>query len=245
MLLLGEYPWWGLAKSRLPCTTCPVCLCSCLREGLYCHGIKPTAYNQLWSHADSGSGGALALSLQAKTEPGVYSGSPRATLEETWLILVPDDFSYFPTCQIPFLQEAVTWEWRSCVVDSIPVPLSESDLEAHLIINPSRLCLPLSYLRCQVNPFVPTRSSRHTFTHMLPPSSHHLVLHFCLPSPLCDYWEPGVQWKTHTMVPYDFLKLLPHLLSCPSVHSNFKSAAGCWQRWRIPKENCGQATHMP
>jgi hypothetical protein len=104
------------------------------------------------------------------------------------------------------------------VADSVPVPLSGKDLKAHLNINPSgvspasRLCLPFPSLGCQIAPSVPTRNKRHTFTHTLPPRSHCLVLHFCLPSPLCAYWDPGLLWRTCTMVPYDFLKLLPHLL---------------------------------
>jgi hypothetical protein len=41
------------------------------------------------------------------------------------------------------------------LLKSVPVPLSESDLEAHEIAEPSgvhntsRLCLPLPFLRCQ------------------------------------------------------------------------------------------------
>jgi hypothetical protein len=104
------------------------------------------------------------------------------------------------------------------VADSVPVPFNGNDLKAHLIVNPSgvcpdsQLCLPLPYLGCQVTPSVPARSSRHTFTHKLPPWSHCLVLHLCLPSPPCAYWDPGLLWKTCTMVPYDFLKLLLHLV---------------------------------
>jgi hypothetical protein len=58
----------------------------------------------------------------------------------------------FSTCQIPLLPKAVTQEWRFLVTDSVPVPLSGSDLEAHLIINPSgvhpasRPCLPFPVL---------------------------------------------------------------------------------------------------
>jgi hypothetical protein len=43
---------------------------------------------------------------------------------------------------------------------------------------------------------------------MLPP----LPLHLCLLSPPWVYWDPGLPWKTHTMVPFNFLKLFPHLV---------------------------------
>jgi hypothetical protein len=127
-----------------------ICLCSCLPEGLSHHGIKPTAPSQPRPHGDSGSRSAFAPSLWAETEPGVI-----------WVCLMlcwrrPDWLWHltalsFPTCQIPLLPKAVTQEWRFCVADSVPVPLSGSDLEAYLIINPSamhpasRLCLPLPY----------------------------------------------------------------------------------------------------
>jgi hypothetical protein len=63
----------------------------------------------------------------------------------------------------------------------------------------SRLCLPLPCLRCQD-------------TSSAPPRSHCLVLHLCLSSPLWAYWDPSLPWKTHTMVPFHFLKLFPHLV---------------------------------
>jgi hypothetical protein len=53
------------------------------------------------------------------------------------------------------LPETVTQEWRFHVAESVPAPVNGSDLEAHMIANPSevchasRLCLPLPYLRCQ------------------------------------------------------------------------------------------------
>jgi hypothetical protein len=178
MLLLGETPCWGLAKSRFPCISCPVS--SYVPEGLSCHGTKPTAPSQLWPHSDSSSRGAFVSSLLAKIKPRVYSGMPYVMLEEIWLILLPDDFLSFPTCQIHLLLEAVTQEWRFCVADSVPVPLSGSDLEAHLIVNPSgmrpafKLCLPLPCLRCQDTP-------------SLLPWSCRLVLHLCLLSPPCAY----------------------------------------------------------
>jgi hypothetical protein len=75
------------------------------------------------------------------------------------------------------------------------------------------LALPL--LGYQVASSVPARSSNYTFTHMLPPQSRCLVLHLCLSSPPCAYWDPGLTGKTHTIVPYDFLELLPHLVVMP------------------------------
>jgi hypothetical protein len=85
-----------------------------------------------------------APSLQVKTEARVDSGTPYTTLEEACLdsapgILLP------PPVQYPLLPEAVTQEWRFYVVDSVPVPLSGSELKAHLIVNPSSEC-PVSRL---------------------------------------------------------------------------------------------------
>jgi hypothetical protein len=113
-------------------------------------------------------------------------------------------FCPFSICQIPLLLEAMTQEWRFHVAVSVPVPICGNNLETHLIVNPSgicptsRLCLPLCYLRCPRTPILPW--------------SHPLVLHLCLPSPPWDYWDPSLPWKTHTMVPNDFLKLFPHLV---------------------------------
>jgi hypothetical protein len=125
------------------------------------------------------------------------------------LVVAPDNFLSFSICQIPLLPKAVTLEWRFRVVDSVPVPPSGSDLKA--LVNPlglhpaSRLCLPLCYLRC-LN------------THSAPSLIPRLVLHLCLPSPPWAYWDRGLTWKTHTMVPCDFLKLFPSLVCqapCP------------------------------
>jgi hypothetical protein len=161
-------PCWGSTKSRLPCTVPHVFFFSYLPEALSHHAIKPTAPSQLWPYCDSSSRGAFAPSLWAETEPGVYLHTPYVMLEETWLILVPDDFSSVPTCQIPLLPEAVTQEWRFYVADSVLVPLNGSVLKAHLIVNPSGMCLA-----CCLQ---------------------------ALPSPSCAYWDPGLLWKTHTMV---------------------------------------------
>jgi hypothetical protein len=61
--------------------------------------------------------------------------------------------------------------------------------------------LPFPYLRCQD-------------TCSAPSPVPCLVLHLCLPShpPPWAYWDPGLPWKTHTMVPYNFLKLFPHII---------------------------------
>jgi hypothetical protein len=59
---------------------------------------------------------------------------------------------------------------------------------------------------------VPTRNGRHTFIHMLPPQSCDLVC-LCPPSLPCVYtWDPGIPWETHTIVSYNFLELLLHLV---------------------------------
>jgi hypothetical protein len=146
---------------------CLLCLCYCLPEGTSLHGIGPTAPCQLWPHGDSstgGMGGALAPWLQAKTKPGVYSGMPHAMLQETWLVVAPDDCLSFPPCQIPPLPETVTWEWRFGVADSDPLSPGGNNLQAHLIINPSgmrpasRLCLPFPYLRCHDTHSTPSPS---------------------------------------------------------------------------------------
>jgi hypothetical protein len=72
--------------------------------------------------------GVLSVSsVQAEAEPRVYSGMTYATLGGdqigfgTWRSSSPR------TCQYSLLQEAVTREWRFCVADSVPVPLSGSD----------------------------------------------------------------------------------------------------------------------
>jgi hypothetical protein len=103
------------------------------------------------------------------------------------------------------------------MADSVPVPLSGNHLKAHLIAHPSGvcavswLCLLLPYLGCQVTPFVPVRSNRYTFTHMPPPPILPPCLSLSAFSSLC-LLGPWPTWKTHTMEPYDFLKLLPHLV---------------------------------
>jgi hypothetical protein len=74
-----------------------------------------------------------APSLQAETEPRVYSGMPYTTLGETRSLSSP-------THQYPLLPEAMTPEWRFCMAHSVPVPLSGSNLKAHLIINPAGMC---------------------------------------------------------------------------------------------------------
>jgi hypothetical protein len=104
------------------------------------------------------------------------------------------------------------------VADSVPVPLSGNNLKANLIANPLKpvSCLsalfPLPHLGCQVAPSVPTRNSGHSFTHMLPPWSHRLVLCLCPLSPPCVYWYPGLPWETCAIGSYDFLELLLHLV---------------------------------
>jgi hypothetical protein len=70
---------------------------------------------------------------------------------------------------------------------------------------------PLPHLGYQVSPSVPTRNGGHTFIHMLPSRSHHLGC-LCPPSPPCVYCDPGFPWETHTIVSYDFLELLLHLV---------------------------------
>jgi hypothetical protein len=86
---------------------------------------------------------------------------------------------------MPFLPETVTQEWRFHVAESVPVPLSGSDLEAHVVTNhtgvchASKLCLPLPYLRCQDTFSTPSLFSPH-------------ALYLCLPSPPWAYWDPGL-----------------------------------------------------
>jgi hypothetical protein len=123
--------------------------------------------------------------------------------------VAPDDCLFFSPLQIPLLPETVTRKWRFGVTGSVPVPPGGNNLQAHLIVNPSGLCpasspcLPLPYLRYQDTPSAPS----------LVPC---LVLYFCLPSPSWAYWDPGLplkkKKKNHTMVPCDFLKLIPHLV---------------------------------
>jgi hypothetical protein len=140
------------------------------------------------------------------------------------LVVALDNFLSFSICQIPLLTEVVTQEWRFPVADSGLAQTSGNNLEPHLSFNPlgvcpaSRLCLPLPYLRCQD-------------THSAPSLVPRLVLYLYLPSPPWAYWDPGLAWKTHAMVPYDFLKLFPYLVfQAPSVQITFKSAAR--RQWR-------------
>jgi hypothetical protein len=130
---------------------------------------------------------------------------------------------------IPLLLEAVTLEWRFCVADSVPVPLSGKDLKAHLIINSSSLC-PVSW-------FCPPSLTQNVRSPLLSPPeaadilllTHSLlVLPPCpssrLPSPPCAYWDPGLPWETLTMVPHVFLQLLPHLV----CHAPWSTPALNW-----------------
>jgi hypothetical protein len=77
---------------------------------------------------------------------------------------------------MPLLPETVTQEWRFHVDESVPVLLSGSDLDAHVIANPSgmchasSLCLLLPYQRCQDTFSAPSLVSLY-------------VLYLCLPSP--------------------------------------------------------------
>jgi hypothetical protein len=84
-----------------------------------------------------------APSLQVKTEPRIDSSIPYATLEEACLVLEPGVLLLPPAlrhCWYPLLLEAAIPEWRFCVADSVPVPLSGRDLKAYLIVNPSSVC---------------------------------------------------------------------------------------------------------
>jgi hypothetical protein len=78
----------------------------------------------------------------------------------------------------------VTGEWRLHVVESVPVPVNESNLETQVMVNTagvchaSRLCLPLPYLRCQDTFSAPSMVSPRVFC-------------LCLPSPPWAYWDPA------------------------------------------------------
>jgi hypothetical protein len=54
-------------------------------------------------------------------------------------------FHLFLPVKYSLLPEAVTQERRFCVPDSVPVPLSKSDLKVHLIVNALGMC-PVSGL---------------------------------------------------------------------------------------------------
>jgi hypothetical protein len=100
------------------------------------------------------------------------------------LVMAPDDSSLF-LCLMPLLPETVTREWRFPVAKSVLVPLTGSNLEAQVFTNPSdmchasRLCLPLSYLRCQDTFSAPSM--------VLP-----WALYRCLLSPPWAYWDHGL-----------------------------------------------------
>jgi hypothetical protein len=112
----------------------------------------------------------------------VHYGSP------VWL---SNDCFPFPPCLMSLFPETVTREWRFHVAESVPVPVTGSDLEAQVMANPSgvchtsRLCLPLPYLRCQDTLSASSMASAH-------------VLCLCLPSPLWAYWDPASHEKLVT-----------------------------------------------
>jgi hypothetical protein len=85
-----------------------------------------------------------APSLGVETQSRVDSGMPYAMLEEACLVSAVGVLLLPPPVGT-LLLEAVTQEWRFCVADSVPIPLSGSNLKAHLIVNPSSVC-PISWL---------------------------------------------------------------------------------------------------
>jgi hypothetical protein len=113
---------------------------------------------------------------------------PHATLGESCLIMASDDCFSFPPCLMPLFPETATREYKFHVAESVPVPVNGSNLETQVMANPSgvchasRLCLPLSYLRCQ-----------DTFSASSMVSPH--VLCLCLPSPPWAYWDPASHEK--------------------------------------------------
>jgi hypothetical protein len=203
MLLLGENPCWGLAKSRFPCTACPVSLSLpvFLRK-------TPIMVSDQQLLANFGLTVILALgcscSLPASRDQA--QGLFGYTLCYVGGVLIGCGtwhFLSFPSCQISLLPETVTQEWRFVVTGSDPVPPGGDNLQAHVVINPSgihhasRMCLPLLYPKSQDTFSAPS---------LVPPH----FLHLCLPSPPWAFWDSGLPWKTCIMVPYDFLKLIPH-----------------------------------
>jgi hypothetical protein len=101
------------------------------------------------------------------------------------LVMAPDHYFSSPHHLIPLLPETVTTEWRFHVAESVPVPLSGSDLEACVIANPSdvchasRLCLPFPFPKRQDTFSAPSLVLPH-------------VLYLCLPSSPWAYWDPGL-----------------------------------------------------
>jgi hypothetical protein len=114
--------------------------------------------------------GTHAPSLWAETKPGIYSGMPHATLEESYLIMASNDCFSFPPSSL----------------------VNGTDLEAQVMAHPSgvchasRLCLPLPYLRCQLTFSVSSMVSPH-------------VLCLCLPCPPWAYWDPASHEKLQTL----------------------------------------------
>jgi hypothetical protein len=57
--------------------------------------------------------GTHAPSLWAETKPGIYSGMPHATLEESYLIMASNDcFSFPPSSLVSLFPETAIGEWR-------------------------------------------------------------------------------------------------------------------------------------
>jgi hypothetical protein len=132
---------------------------------------------------NSRSGKAHAPSLWTETKPGIYLGTPHATLAESCLITASDDCFSFPSCLMPLFPETMTRQWRFHVGESVPVPVNGSHLKAQVMTNPSGVCRasrlypPLPYLRCQA-----------TFSAFSMVSL--CVLCLCLPSLPWAYWDP-------------------------------------------------------
>jgi hypothetical protein len=70
------------------------------------------------------------------------------------------------------------------------------------------------------------------WTHTLPPQSHCLVFHLCPLSSPCVCGNPGFPWGTHTLVSYNFLDLLPHLV----CHAPWSPKSANVIFWEQPKE---------
>jgi hypothetical protein len=130
ILLLGETPCWGLAKSRLPCATSLVSL----SVPVFLRDVPVTISDQqllanFCLMAIPALGGCLLPPCELR---------PSLELIRTHLMLRWRKPVWFQNLAFFFFPHL--WEWRFCVADSVPVPLSGNDPKAHLIINLSSMC---------------------------------------------------------------------------------------------------------
>jgi hypothetical protein len=100
-------------------------------------------------------------------------------------------------------------------------------------------CLPALFPpllpKMSVHLFCPWQKQQTYFyshTSFLSPAT--LCTSFCLPLP----WDSGLPWKTHTMVRYDFLELLPHLV----CHIHWSTPALNWLLGT--SQNCGPGSRL-